>query len=123
MNNVACEMAVREFNRTIDNVQRFWQLLYAVAAALAVTLIVFLISLIFGNQLIAITTGVSSVLGGGGLVFLGRLKNQAIAEHEKAKLAVRKDCSNCNTIRGSEEETMTIEQLVSAFIDNKYHTS
>jgi len=90
--SVVCNAALVEFTRANKNVRRFYNLIWAVAAAAAATLIWALLSLIFGRSIDAMVAGVVAVLGGGGVAVLVNFKNSAMAEYAKAQAKVRQDC-------------------------------
>ena len=112
----SCRLAIDEYRRTSHNVQRFWNLIYAVAAASTVALIVFIITLTFGSGLTAIVPGVGSVLGGVALTSLVKLKDGAYKEHQRARKAVKSDCGGI-TARGEESEAASVQELLSALMD------
>lgn len=112
----ACRLAIDEYRRTSHNIRRFWNLIYAVAAASAVALIVFIVTLAVGSGLTAIVPGVGSVLGGVALTSLVKLKDDAYKEHRRARAAVKSDCGGA-TARGEESGTTSVEELLSALID------
>ena len=114
----SCRLAIDEYRRTSHNVRRFWNLIYAVAAASAVALIVFIVTLaVGGSGLTAIVPGVGSVLGGVALTSFVKLKDDAYKEHLRARTAVKSDCGG-PTARGTESGTTTgVQELLSALID------
>ncbi|MEU1476199.1 hypothetical protein [Streptomyces sp. NPDC005760] len=95
--SVPCSMAIEEFHRTRKNVQRFWNLLYAVSAALTITLVFALAHVVLGDTVAAIVSGAGSVVSGGGFLVLRKLKDHAVDELRRAQTAVRKDCSTSGT--------------------------
>lgn len=100
--SVPCAMAIEEFHRARKNVQRFWNLLYAVSAALTVTLIFALGHVLLGDTVAAIVSGAGSAVSGGGFLVLRKLKDHAVDELRRAQTAVRKDCGTGGT-RGPAE--------------------
>jgi hypothetical protein len=112
----ACNLAIDEFKRTSANVRRFWNLIYAVSAASAVMLVVFVVTIAFSDRLAAIVPGVGSVMGGAGLAALVKLKNSAYAELGKARAAVRADCK-ISTARSVELSANDIDDVLSALVD------
>ncbi|MFJ8188443.1 hypothetical protein ACIQ8D_01400 [Streptomyces sp. NPDC096094] len=95
--SVPCAIAVEEFHRARKNVQRFWNLLYAVSATLTVTLIFALGHVIVGDTVAALVSGAGSVVSGGGFLVLRKLKDHAVDEQRRAQAAVRKDCGTSGT--------------------------
>lgn len=89
---VACGMALSELKRTSTNVRRFWNLLYGASAATLVALVYGLILFAVGAEAGAFASGVATLVGGAGAAFLVKMKNDAVAELESAKAAVRTDC-------------------------------
>lgn len=112
----ACRFAIDEYRRTSRNIRRFWNLIYAVAAASAVSLIVFIVTLAIGSASTAIVPGVGSVLGGVAMTSLIKLKNDAYKEHQRARKAVKSDCGG-STARGEGPSATDVEELLSALID------
>src|SRR4051812_5882850 len=90
--SVACSIAIEEYTRSRRNLQRFWNLLYATAAATVVTLIVGLIEVMRGDAGTGVAAGVSALVTGGGFAVLIKLKDQAFGELRRAQTAVRTDC-------------------------------
>jgi len=88
-----CSMALDEFVRTRRNILRFWNLLYAASAATTVTVIVCLVVLVRGDDVGAIVSGVASIMTGGGVATIIKLKDSALKEFRVAQAAVRADCS------------------------------
>lgn len=86
-------MALDEFVRTRKNVLRFWNLLYAASAATTVTIIVCLVVLVRGDDVGAIVSGAASIMTGGGVATIIKLKDSALKEFRVAQAAVRTDCS------------------------------
>lgn len=71
---------------------RFWNLIYMVAAAAAVTLVGCLVELSLARPIGAIVSGVSAVVSSSATVLFLRLKESAKRELEQARDAVRCDC-------------------------------
>lgn len=95
--SVPCAIAIEEFHRARKNVQRFWNLLYAISAALTITLVFALGHVIFGDTVAAAVSGAGSVVSGGGFLVLRKLKDHAVDELRRAQTSVRKDCGTPGT--------------------------
>lgn len=95
-------MAMQELRRTSANVRRFWNLLYAVGVGTTVTLCFALALLVWGAGTAGIASGITALVGGAGVTFLVKLKNDAVRELEAAKAALRRDCRVAAGQRGGE---------------------
>lgn len=102
--SVGCKVAMDELRRSSANVRRFWNLLYAVACGTTVTLLYAFLLLLRGQGVSAIASGVASLVGGVGVGFLIKMKNDAVKELARAKKAVREDCASPGGDRGGESE-------------------
>lgn len=89
---VPCTEALREVERTRNNLTRFWNLIYAVATAFTILTILTVIALLFGTDPQTLVAGLAAIATGGGLFWVNSRKNDAAAEHKSAKAAIRKDC-------------------------------
>lgn len=111
-----CALAIDEYKRATRNVARFWNLIYAVAAASAVTLCWFLLSVAVLESEAAIVPAVASVLGGAGVATLVKLKNDAYGELQTAVAAVRSDCGG-STSRGDAAESAALRETIAALLE------
>jgi hypothetical protein len=91
---IKCTEALKELERTRQNLSRFWNLIYAVSVAFALLTIALVISLLWGNNPAIAVTGAGTIASGGGLLFVVNNKNQSKSEHEEAKKALREDCGS-----------------------------
>lgn len=94
MTTKVCQEALRELDRTRSNVNRWWRLLYAFGVAVTIFSILLVAALIWGNAPAQYLSGLATIVSGGGVAFVTRNKDAAVAEHQEAKAALTPACGS-----------------------------
>lgn len=115
--SVPCQAALDELKRTSINVDRFWHLVYALAAVATLALIYSIILAALGQTVTAIVSGVGTVLAGSAAGFVTKARDSAIAELSEAKRAVSIDCQPGAGSRGTSLDSTQRPTYFDALID------
>ena len=99
----ACQAAIRDERAKFKRLNRFWALVYGVAAATAVASILLIVSLLSGgNNPTSIVGGIATITSGGGMAWVVTQRNRAAKDHDAAKESLRQDCAGVQTTGGLE---------------------